>query len=368
MFMGPRFLRAVEIGFERAGRFRHLIAYDGDSGPVGWASSCAFPVDLGTLATAGLRKGLGALRKALPRAGRFTILFVGLPVSLGQNHLALAPGADVAATLGALDDVLVDVGARDGASFIIWKDFTDDEADRLAPLLRLGYRRADLPPMHEFPPRFPDFASHCEALRSNYRKPIRRSLRKFERAGLNAAHLRDPEEILRVYTPEAHRLYEAVVARSSTKLEVLPREFFRELVQQFPGGVSLTVVRSGDRIVAFNWALFEGATHHFMFCGIDYSVASESDLYFNLMYRQLDDALRLKPATIKLGQTADVFKARLGCVSRRLHLFVKPCNRLASVVLRSGFQWLFPAPPPPRSYNIYRAPARHVAVRPTSGI
>ena len=37
------------------------------------------------------------------------------------------------------------------------------------------------------------------------------------------------------------------------------------------------------------------------------------DLYFNLMYHQLDDALRLAPERILVGQTADVFKARLGC-------------------------------------------------------
>jgi len=37
------------------------------------------------------------------------------------------------------------------------------------------------------------------------------------------------------------------------KLEVLPIEFFHELVRQLPGLVTLTTIAAGDRIVAFNW-------------------------------------------------------------------------------------------------------------------
>src|SRR6185369_2185034 len=98
---------------------------------------------------------------------------------------------------------------------------------------------------------------YCAALKSHYRNDVRRSERKFRAAGLGVAQLSDAEAIRRLYTPEVHRLYEAVVARSSVKLEVLPIEFFHQLTRQLPGLVTVTVITRDDRVVAFNWGLMD---------------------------------------------------------------------------------------------------------------
>ena len=151
------------------------------------------------------------------------------------------------------------------------------------------------------------------------------------------------------------KLYEAVVAKSPVKLEVLPIEFFHELVRQLPGLVSLTTIADGDRIVAFNWGMMDGRVHHYLFCGMDYAVAHDVDLYFNLMYHQLDDALRRGPERVQVGQTADAFKARLGCRSTARYFFVKPCGRVAGTALRHGFDLLFPDRSPAPVYSVFRS-------------
>jgi hypothetical protein len=50
-----------------------------------WASLCAFPVDLATLAGAVARSAVGRVRAVRPEFARVCTLFVGLPVSLGQS-------------------------------------------------------------------------------------------------------------------------------------------------------------------------------------------------------------------------------------------------------------------------------------------
>jgi len=355
VFMDPRFLETVERAFASQGRFHHAIVVDRHERPVAWASLCTFPVDVLTLAGPGLQALARGARAALPGLGSLRTLFVGLPVSLGQSHLAIAPDAEPAAVLAALDETLQAIAARERVWLVVWKEFDPAGAARLAPLLERGYRRAESPAMHALDARFKDFADYCAALKSHYRYDVRRSERKFRASGLRVAQLHDAAAIRRVYTAEVHRLYEAVVARSPVKLEVLPIEFFHELVRRLPELVSLTTIADGDRIVAFNWGLMNGRVHHYLFCGLDYTRAPDADLYFNLMYHQLDDALRRGPERVEVGQTADTFKARLGCGATPRYFFVKPHGLVAGAALRHGFDLLFPARPRGPVYSVFRA-------------
>jgi predicted N-acyltransferase len=356
VFMDPRFLAAVEHAFHGQARFLHAIVYDGAERPQAWASLCSFPVDVTTLASPGVQSVVRALRVALPRLGLVSTFFVGLPVSLGQSHLAIAPDADPAGVLGALGDAVEAIAARERAWLVVWKEFDPAAAARLDPPLRArGYRRAESPVMHELDGRFADFAGYRAALTSHYRSDVRRSERKFRAAGLRVVHLHDAEEIRRVYTADVHRLYEAVVARATVKLETLPVEFFRELTRRLPGLVSLTAIYDADRIVAFNWGMMDGRVHHFLFCGMDYTAARDADLYFNLMYHQLDDALRRGPARIEVGQTADMFKARLGCRPAPRYFYVKGGRPAARAALARGFRLMFPERPAVPSYAVFRA-------------
>jgi predicted N-acyltransferase len=355
VFMDPRFLTTVEHAFASQGRFLYVLVVDRRERPMAWAALCTFPVDILTLAGPGVQSLAGWVRTVSPRLGLMRALFVGLPVSLGQNHLSMSPDAEPEAVLVALDEALSEIAGRERVWLVVWKEFDPHGAARLTPLLARGYRRAESPAMHELDARFKDFADYCAALKSHYRYDVRRSERKFRESGLKVAQLRDAGEIRRLYTPEVHRLYEAVVAKSRVKLEVLPIEFFHELTRHLPDLVSLTVITNGHRIVAFNWGLMDGRVHHYLFCGMDYAVAHDADLYFNLMYHQLDDALRRGPERIEVGQTADTFKARLGCRATPRYFFVKPCGLLSAVTLRHGFRLLFPDRQPAPVHSVFRA-------------
>ena len=43
-----------------------------------------------------------------------------------------------------------------------------------------------------------------------------------------------------------------------------------------------------DRIAAFNWNFFHGEVYYFLFAGLDYELNPSLDLYFNLMYAEMD--------------------------------------------------------------------------------
>ena len=133
----------------------------------------------------------------------------------------------------------------------------------------------------------------------------------------------DPQEILKAYTPEVHALYFSVLDNAALKLEILPVDFFRQLTRRSKGEVELVVIRLEKQIIAFAWCLHAQKDYHAMYAGLDYRFNDELDLYFNLSYAVLDRALQKRPSRIYVGQTADTFKARLGCYPEPLYVFAK---------------------------------------------
>ncbi|MGH7184602.1 MAG: GNAT family N-acetyltransferase, partial [Nitrospiraceae bacterium] len=256
--------------------------------------------------------------------------------------------------LRMLDRVLTDLAKQGKAKLIVFKEFNAVACDGMKGLLSDGYQQAESPAAHMFRADFKDFGDYCAALNSHYRNDIRRSQRKFEQAGLVPIHLRDTKDILRLYDDRLHHLYQAVVEKSAVRLEILPLSFFQELVKHFPRQVSFTAILKDNRVIAFNWGFHDQRMFYFLFCGMDYTEQTDNDLYFNLMFHQLDYALQCGPDWISFGQTADFFKSRLGSHPQPLYFFVKGVGPTVSRLVKHFSHLLFPKRAPVLQRSIFR--------------
>jgi predicted N-acyltransferase len=206
-----------------------------------------------------------------------------------------------------------------------------------------------------FKPSFPDFSHYCAALKTRYRQQINRSTRKLKNSGVELSVLTDPEEILRVYTPQVHALYHQMVAKAELNLEVLPIDFFRELTSRLSGEVELIAFSKDSTIIAFGWCLHASSTYSMLYAGLDYRLNDQFDLYFNLMYAGLDRALRMGVAKIQIGQSASTFKARLGCYSEPLYVFAKGLGPLMSPLIYYGANLLIAEKPAPPASDVFKS-------------
>lgn len=353
-FMDRRLLAAIEHSMSGDGKFFYVIVRHADGRTMGIAALCVYRIDGTVLAGPRVKRYTEVVRRWWPNYARLKILFCGLPVSAGQKHLRFHPEADAARVIDALDDVMRRLARQERVWFVVAKEFEKEDLPRLEGLVRRGYVLADSLPMNHFEPRFSDLDDYCRALRSHYRYKIRKSLRKFDNAGLRVETLWDPQEILAIYTDELHRLYYAVVDRAENKLEILPAEFFRQLVVQLPGEVSLSLIREQERIVAFGWGLTRGGAYRSLFIGVDYSLNAETDLYFNTMLRGIDGALRKGVSDIFVGQAADDFKARIGCYQRPRYLYLKSPSPVFQSIFRRIARLIFPHPPAPPQHELFK--------------
>jgi Peptidogalycan biosysnthesis/recognition len=126
--------------------------------------------------------------------------------------------------------------------YVVYKEFDGTDAGNMELFEERGYLRGTLPVLHKLAGRFRNFGEYLGAIKARYRNQITRSQKKFAAAGLRAVHVADGQEIRRRFTPEVHRLYAAVHAKSKTKLEFLPLECFRELPDALPEQVEVMFV------------------------------------------------------------------------------------------------------------------------------
>jgi Acetyltransferase (GNAT) domain len=355
ILMSRGFVAAVEEAFEHQARFAHAVVYD-EGKAVACGSFCAFPIDLNMLADGSTRRITEILSKRAPAMMRKKVVFCGLPVSVGAKHLAIVPGARHEDVLRAMHEIAVSLARRERASYIVFKEFPPEDCPNLDFLQQLGYRRFSSPAMNTFDRRFADLDAYVNALRSRYRQCVRKSLEKSRTADLRYERVMDTDAILRLYSPSLHRLYEAVALSSTQRLELLPLSFFHGLARHLHGLVGLTLVYTGDRVVAFNWNLLHEGVYHFLFAGLDYELNPSLDLYFNLMYAEMDQAFRAGAETLVIGQTADDFKSRLGCRQEPRFFYVASVGLVANLILKSAGRLLLPEPPPQPNHHVFRDP------------
>lgn len=352
--MDPRFLRAVEQSMGADARFWNVVFRDAEGVPVAAAALSLYTIDGLLLASEHWKKKTAQLRRLWPNFLKVPVLLCGSPVSTGGSHLRITPGADHHVLLRLLDRLMVRLARRQGTPFVVFKDFAPQEIGQSDALLELGYLRADSLGMNYFPARYRNFDHFCSSIRSRYRRQHIRSRKKFQRAGLRVEHIRGNDGFDKLYTDEVHRLYLAVLSRADITFERLPAQFFRELARQFAEDAAFTIICQGERVVGFTCGVFDQYNYHNFFCGFDYQINEKAQLYFNLMYEDLDYALRQNVCTISVGQTANEFKSRAGCYLEPRFFYIKSRDPALQFLVRAGSPYFFSPAPPSTERNLFR--------------
>jgi hypothetical protein len=310
---------------------------------IGCAALCLFPTELLDISHPLLARLRDGVRRVWPGFMRMSVLFCGLPVPSGSTHFRTRSAGDVSRVAGEVDRVMRRIAPRVGAKLLVFKEL--DETS--------GALHGGIPPMHLLNRPFESFADYREALKSRYRAQIQRSEKKLKAAGFETLCGRGAAFFDAHWNDEAHQLYVAVQSRAEQKLELMPAAFFRELAHALGDEVSLTLIRRAGRVCAFTFAITRAGAHYNLYSGLDYALNNEGDLYFNLFYKDLDQAFRSGATSVHMGQTSDSFKSRLGSATQPLYFFVRARAPWMNAALRLFAPVAFPAVRPVRPQDVF---------------
>lgn len=340
-FLDLRFLRAVETSFAGESQFWYAIFRSDAGRPVACTCFSRYLVDGALMAPPAFQRLVARVRRVWPSFFKYKILLCGLPVSTCGNQLAVAPGADFERVTDSLDAVANNLARESGCGLISFKEFDPSMTARLAGLERHQFLRARSVVAYSLDGEFGTFENYQASRSKRTRANIRRHFRKFESAGLTIEQLHGRDGVDHLFDDDVHRLYLNVLDRAEVRFERIPVAFFRELARQLPDESCFTIARKGDRIVGFCCAVASHDAYNMLFCGLDYSINAEADLYFNIIYRGLAQGLAPGVRVVHIGAAADEFKQHMGCRGESLSVYVKAVGAVRQFLFRQVFGLLF---------------------------
>lgn len=332
-----RFVSACEDSRIEEAEYRHILIRR-EGGVAAIATLSAFRVPLDVLATGFARRAIGAVRRIWPSILRVPVVFCGLPVSFGASCLRIAGGVNAEAVLPLICDVAEQFAGETQARVVCFKEFSPLESEALAGLTSHGFFRAPSLPSCRLELRWRDLEAYVGSMRANYRRQVRATIAARAHAGLTVRMIED----VGAEAERLHELYQEVIAKAETKLEMLPPTFLRRLHQHLPRETKAVVVEQNGTPVGMAVVLDAPTITTWLLVGMVYDRLRETSAYHVVVLEVIAHALARGATALEMGQTSYSLKGRLGAQATARELYVRYRSPIGHWLLRAARGALFP--------------------------
>ena len=157
-----------------------------------------------------------------------------------------------------------------------------------------------------------------KSLKHKYAQRLRKV--RLSWAGLEVKEL-NAEEV-RHYATTIYELYDQVTHNQSVRLGMLSQNFLPALKDFYGDKLKVWGIFEAGKMIAFASAWVQDNSFDMFYIGFDYARNTELNLYFNILFFSIEQAILLRKPQLILGRTALEAKARVGCTPEYLHTFL----------------------------------------------
>ncbi|QSQ27999.1 GNAT family N-acetyltransferase [Pyxidicoccus parkwayensis] len=344
--------RAVEAARLPGIEFHHLLARR--EGRVLAIVPCfRIRLSLTTVAPDIVKKAVDTVRRLFPGFLCARAFIVGTPVAICRDLLGVQQGRDgplPAEVLRAVTREVLDRARRLRMGWVIIKELTSRFLPQVREVLSESFTLVESAATTWLYLGEEGAGTYRERLRKKYRSMMTHRERQLVDSGMRW-------ELHHDFAPYAERmeaLYLQVLHRSKVQFETLNRDFFVELSRRLGKRAFALLCFQEDELVAFELFLEDAGEVHPVYLGMDYRHRDQGALYFNCIYKIVEQAEARGKAVVELGQTSYAAKASLGAVVDRLYLAVRHLNPAVNLLLRVFRRALFPPTQVPRRQRVFR--------------
>lgn len=166
--------------------------------------------------------------------------------------------------------------------------------------------------------------------------------------GINSKYLTLTE--IKLFEQELYRLYEQIFDKAKFKLIKLPRDYFSSVKQIFKELFSLKIFLKDNKIIAFTSSfLMPDGSLEAHYIGFDYESNNAHNLYQNILYALIEEAIIKKCNRLNLGRTAAEIKTTVGAKPENLICYIKPQNTISKIIQKPFIEFLQPSEWTPRN-------------------
>jgi len=167
------------------------------------------------------------------------------------------------------------------------------------------------------------FKDYEAALKHKYAQRVRKLRQSWDMLHVHELNFLQTEN----YKTELYALYRQVSTKQQIRLGLLNEDFLPLLKKYYGEALKIWAVYEDGKMIAFLSAWIKGDAFDMFYIGFDYDRNTELNLYFNILYFSVEQAIFHHKKQLILGRTALDAKARLGCQPKYLSTFIFIQNR-----------------------------------------
>jgi hypothetical protein len=178
--------------------------------------------------------------------------------------------------------------------------------------------RNDINMEMELDPEWETMLQYEKSLKHKYAQRLRKvrsSLEKLVIKELSAEETLQEKDVI-------FQLYNQVSQRQLVRLGILSPDYLPELKKQQPEELKIWMAFENGTPIGFFSAWLKEEALDMFYIGFDYTRNEELQLYFNILFFAVEQAINYRKKTLILGRTALEAKARLGCKAKYLSTFL----------------------------------------------
>jgi hypothetical protein len=157
-------------------------------------------------------------------------------------------------------------------------------------------------------------------------------------------------EEIKAEEKKIYKLYSDIFEKAKFKLIKLPENYFSAVKTLYPDTFKLIGYFHESELVAFGSSfLMEDGSLEAHYIGFNYALNNQFDLYQNLLYCAINEAIKYKCKHVNLGRTASEIKTTVGAKAENLICYIKPQNTISRIIQKPFISFLQPGEWIPRN-------------------
>lgn len=277
------------------------------------------------------------------------LLICGNACISGEHGFTCIPAINKTGVFDALADVIYKISSieklRGKIAAILVKDFYNTSKTYSDELKEYKYHDFLVEPSMIVDIQWNTFDEYQNAMSKKYRNRSKTIIKK----GVEIERINFSSEDILTNAQQIQHLYNNVHLKAKFRMASLSVNYFAEMKNVLGNNFRFIAYYYNKTMIGFKTSFIQKESVEAHFIGLDYDLNKELELYQNILYDYITEAIETKSRQLFLGRTASEIKSTVGAEAHSLTCYIRHRNPLSNHFIKPFVDYLKPSEWTPRS-------------------